>query len=323
MTNLFLQLRYNCAGFLNWPHRQPSGLKMKKTRTHFISILGFLVAIGIGTYLFIAKQPVQNRLPIRDQTSSKLGGPMGKNDSQVKTADQSKQKQTENLRKLPNKSKDEWLTWIKETAHFRIERTAGLEDALFQFDSAAFKEAGLPGLGHLTNKVIQEYMRALYRSDGALKSQLEQGLPTLHPDFMPKMVSSTPNSSTFVFAKSVPPEIADIATKRNIIDYYENRGKSLRQRIDFSLKYDHHAEAERRVGPEFAESVAEWCMRQPVLRRFGNTDLTVTFEDIDVNGKRVFKITESMPGLDGGPAVINKFTSPEMPAPYNRFLLTK
>ena len=121
----------------------------------------------------------------------------------------------------------------------------------------------------------------------------------------------------------MPPEPADRASRENIINYYENRGKALSERIKFSLKYNNYTEAERSLGPEYAESVAEWCMSQPVLRRFGNTELSVTFEDIEVDGKQVFQVTETMPGLDGSPPVINQFTSPEMPAPYNRLLLTK
>ena len=173
------------------------------------------------------------------------------------------------------------------------------------FKRIGFERGGLATLGAITERLVDVWGS----SEMDIAKFQKDGISQRNPDFMPKIVSVSETASTFRFG-IVNPE-------RNYSKYERLKGK-----INGYLKWGNDIpDEERNVGPEWAEAVTEWCFAQPVLRRFGNSELTVTFEDIELGGKRGFRVTESMPGLEGGPPVINQFTSAEIPAPYNQYLL--
>jgi hypothetical protein len=208
--------------------------------------------------------------------------------------------------KLLRKSKQEWLEWIKDCHPFEIENRA-----IVQMNMEAFQKIGFEAGGGVTADSIRQGVQNVWGSEMDVAKFQKDGISQIDPDFMPKLVSVTETASTFHFG-IVNPERS------------YSRYETLKGRINGYLKWASNIPDEQRnVGPEWAEAVTEWCFAQPVLRRFGNSELTVTFEEIELEGKRGFKITESMPGLEGGAPVVNQFTSAEIPAPYNQFLLIK
>ena len=271
---------------------------MKQSKLRWFIVLGGLLLAAIpGIYQSYPHPRVKGlagQMPV--------GGSL--KDTMAETATASNIRQTAVPKTGPlRRSKQAWLEWINACHPFTIENPSKLYWDIQVFKRIGFEAGGLATLGAIRER-LQDVWGAGDMEDIA-KFQ-EDGISKKDPDFMPIIVSVSETASTFRF--------------RSL--YSKNRYEILKGRINDFLKWGNEIpDEERSVGPEWAEAVTEWCFAQPVLRRFGNSELTVTFEDIELEGKRGFRVTESMPGLESGPPVINQFTSAEIPAPYNQYLL--
>ena len=274
----------------------------------------FLLAIGFGIYFWWPQGNDPAGIPDNSRQMGSEDAPISKLGLPDKAAIQPKATPAKKLRR----SKDAWLKWMNNSAHFRIQRIQ--EDgagAIVACDSAAFEEIGLGDIGYrIINSIVKEWTSGLYPV-GISKLTPQEITARDVEHLLPRLVSGTDNTSTFLFPIPTPLNPAAEA-------YRNNRTTALIKHINETLKWGPDLSEElRNAGPEFAEAVAEWCLAQPVLRRFGNAELTVTFENIELDGKQIFRVTESMPGVNGGPPVVNQFTSQDMPAPYDRLLLSK
>ena len=271
---------------------------MKKSKLRWFIVLGGLLLAAIpGIYQSYPHPRVKGlagQMPV--------GGSLRDTMVENATASNIRQSAVPQIGPL-RRSKQAWLEWINKCHPFTMEDPSKL-----YWDREAFRRIRFDAGGLATLDAIRERLHNVWAAgdmEDIAKFQ-EDRISQKDPDFMPKIVSISETASTFRFG----------------ILYSKNGYERLKGKINGYLKWGNDIpDEERNVGPEWAEAVTEWCFAQPVLRRFGNSELTVTFEDIELGGKRGFRVTESMPGLEGGPPVINQFTSAEIPAPYNQYLL--
>lgn len=218
---------------------------------------------------------------------------------------------------LVRKSKAEWLEWLNKDAKFRIVRESDAFD-IFECDASEFKKIGLGDVAYgVTVTIINEWAREFMATTNL------SNLPPEHvksnvveKEHQPHLISETSGSSTFLFKTYPTKSEADVQRR-------QNRANRFLERMEvYLVEQKEHLEELRNAGPQWGQAVLEWCLAQPALRRFGNSELTVTFEDIEVEGKKAFRVTESMAGINGGPPIVNQFTSPDLPGPYNRYFLS-
>lgn len=208
-------------------------------------------------------------------------------------------------------SKSDWLGWMKDQAHFRISRNQeAFKRTVVDCDLEAFKKVGLgPEVYAIIAYELSMFTGDLYPS-GVSDMSPEDFAKFGVEDELPKLISETPNSSTYFFP------VTKRVTSGPILSY---GGDALAKRIAEVMGYNLDLPDEvRKVGPILGEAIEEWCLSQPVLRRLGSAELTVTFQNVVHEGKEVYRITESMPNIDGNGSIVNQFITPEVPPPYDR-----
>ncbi len=284
---------------------------MKMTRSIFVVALVLsVVSFGSGIYLLrLRRLSDSSDSPGRKQLISSAV-PSGVEEAKLNNT---VEKEATGRKTFLNYSKLNWLEWIKGNANFRIVRKQeDWERNVVACDLEAFKAMGLDREAYAVIVSFIKIATADLYPHGIAHLTPERFKELSLTDDLPELVEETDSSSKYLFKIN------------KAVGSRQNSAKNLLDDLILNLAYNEGVpEDARKVAPLLAEAVVEWCLEQPVIRKFGKAELAVTFENIIKDGEQLLRVTETMSGADGAPDIIHQFTSPEIPAPYDRLFLTK